>query len=972
MAASGAALRPQVNHVVRGFDELRVVFDDQQGMPLLHQFPKHGQQNFNVCKVKPRSRLVQNQHLGAVRAGTYLVQQDFSQLQALVFPAGKGIQRLPQGQVPQPYALKHAQFGSDAGSFGPFFRAEAFQRSRYRHAEHVRNIPAVTVHAQHFAPVPGTVAQRTLNENVGKKLHFHFLTPHAHAARTPAVPTVEREKTGLQATRAGRLRFCEEGAYFFKNSGINGRGGARGADDGALVHHHHLIQMFPALDGLDAGRFFLTYGSFLHQRVQVKNIVGQGAFPGPADACQASKDAQGHFHVQFAQVMARSAGYGQKPARLAPLFGHRDASPAGKKSPRQGFLNFSNPGRHPGINQPSPFPSGTGSHIHQAVRGTHDRFLMLHHHQGVPALFKPVHGGNQTGRIAGMEPNGRFIQHKQRIRQGSAQAGRQAHAFNFPSGQGPRGAVGRQVAQSHFIQIFQAAPEFRHGMFQAGVFIRPRRHVPIHPGQQFIHGHTGKFRHAFAAHLELKGFRPQAQTVAGGAFLICAETAQVHPHVHLMRAAFQIFEKSRNAVPQPLFIHFIRVIAVAVQQPVPLPLLQILPRHIQTDFAGVFAPAAHQVPLAFGKYFSVPLKNMDGPVLNAEFRLDAPVVVNRDDAPVAAAFRARPQRGIKRKQARPRFHQRMPVSAEFQSGQPDAVHTGNHMGHAAAQAHGRFQRFQPAFPLVFRQPHAVLNHQQRFSFLQRPILIFQPEDLSMRKSAQIPLCHQIPFQRGKIHGFGPRHLQANHHFRSGREFRMQLFINGTWRFRLDFPPCFRVNAHGQTGENKLPVIIQPRHGPHRGAGCPDGVALMQGDGRKNILYGVHIRLVHAVHELAHVRGKGFHITPLAFRIQRVHGQTCFPRSGRTRHHRQPPQGNVHIHILQIMLTGAADADAPILTMTHGERISSIWNHSKRSACHESGFPEESGQVQPAYYVIISTNGGPCLHFFRQPLVFFDS
>ena len=201
---------------------------------------------------------------------------------------------------------------------------------------------------------------------------------------------------------------------------------------------------------------------------------------------------------------------------------------------------------------------------------------------------------------------------------------------------------------------------------------------------------------------------------------------------------------------------------------------------------------------------------------------------------------------------------------------------------------------------------------------------------------------------------------------------MQLFINGTWRFRLDFPPCFRVNAHGQTGENKLPVIIQPRHGPHRGAGCPDGVALMQGDGRKNILYGVHIRLVHAVHELAHVRGKGFHITPLAFRIQRVHGQTCFPRSGRSRHHRQPPQGNVHIHILQIMLTGAADADAPILTMTHGERISSIWNHSKRSACHESGFPEESGQVQPSYYVIISTNGGPCLHFSRQPLVFFDS
>mgnify|MGYP000009449235 CR=1 FL=1 len=122
------------------------------------------------------------------------------------------------------------------------------------------------------------------------------------------------------------------------------------------------------------------------------------------------------------------------------------------------------------------------------VRRPHGVLIMLHHHQGVPALFEPVHGGNQTGRIAGMKSNGRFIQNKERIRQGSAQTGGQAHAFNFPSGQGPRGAVGRQVAQSHFIQIFQAAPEFRHGMFQAGVFIRPRRHIPIHPGQQFIHG----------------------------------------------------------------------------------------------------------------------------------------------------------------------------------------------------------------------------------------------------------------------------------------------------------------------------------------------------------------------------------------------------------------------------------------------------------------------------------------------------
>ena len=441
--------------------------------------------------------------------------------------------------------------------------------------------------------------------------------------------------------------------------------------------------------------------------------------------------------------------------------------------------------------------------------------------------------------------------------------------------------------------------------------------------------------------------------MAGGAFLIGAETAQVHPHMHFMRAAFQVPEKARNAVPQALFIHFIRILSVPVQQPVPFPLFQILPRYIQTNFAGIFAPAAHQVLLAFGKHLAFPFKNMDGPVIDAELRLDAPVVVNGDHAAIAAALRACPQGGIEGKQSGPRLHQRMPVPAEFHGGQPDAVHAGNHMGHAATQAHGRFQRFQPALPLVFRQPHAVLNHQQRSPVFQGPFLVLQPEGLSMRKGAQIPLRHQVPFQRGQVHGFGPRHFQANHHLRSGRKFLMQLFINGAGCFRLDFPSGFRIYPHGQTGENEFPVIVQPCHGSHRGAGRPDGVALMQGDGRKNVLHGIHVRLVHTVHELAHVRGKGFHITPLPFRIQRVHGQTRFPRSGRSRHHCQPPQGNVHIHILQIMLTGAADADAPILTMTHRVIISSIWNHSKRSTCHEpwaiTRFHNKTGQKKVYVY-----------------------
>ena len=45
-------------------------------------------------------------------------------------------------------------------------------------------------------------------------------------------------------------------------------------------------------------------------------------------------------------------------------------------------------------------------------------------------------------------------------------------------------------------------------------------HLDVYKRQEFVHGHPGEFRHASAAHLELQGFRPQGQAMAGGAFLI--------------------------------------------------------------------------------------------------------------------------------------------------------------------------------------------------------------------------------------------------------------------------------------------------------------------------------------------------------------------------------------------------------------------------------------------------------------------
>ena len=90
-----------------------------------------------------------------------------------------------------------------------------------------------------------------------------------------------------------------------------------------------------------------------------------------------------------------------------------------------------------------------------------------------------------------------------------------------------------------------------------------------------------------------------------------------------------------------------------------------------------------------------------------------------------------------------------------------------------------------------------------------------------------------------------------------------------------------------------------------------GGFLLDGDGRREALDHVHIGLVQPPQELAGVSGEAFHITPLAFGVQRVERQRGFARAGHAGDDDELVARDIEIDVFQVVGARATDADAVV-------------------------------------------------------------
>ena len=83
-----------------------------------------------------------------------------------------------------------------------------------------------------------------------------------------------------------------------------------------------------------------------------------------------------------------------------------------------------------------------------------------------------------------------------------------------------------------------------------------------------------------------------------------------------------------------------------------------------------------------------------------------------------------------------------------------------------------------------------------------------------------------------------------------------------------FPAHGRIRA-ADTGEEQPQVIVDFRGGGHSAPGVADIHLLFDGDGRRNTVYGLYVRLGHPAQELPRIGGQAFRKAALSLRKERV-------------------------------------------------------------------------------------------------------
>ncbi|MNV35814.1 hypothetical protein D3C71_1272750 [compost metagenome] len=156
------------------------------------------------------------------------------------------------------------------------------------------------------------------------------------------------------------------------------------------------------------------------------------------------------------------------------------------------------------------------------------------------------------------------------------------------------------------------------------------------------------------------------------------------------------------------------------------------------------------------------------------------------------------------------------------------------------------------------------------------------------------------------HGDGKGHHQARVAGHGGAF--GQRVVDGIGRIAPDHLAATPAVQPRAAREQQFQVVVQLGHRANRAARAAHRVGLVDGDGRQDAFDAVHLRLVHAVQELARIGREGFHVAPLPLGVQRVERQRTLAGARNARHDDQFAGGDSQVQVLEIVLACANDAD----------------------------------------------------------------
>ncbi len=156
-------------------------------------------------------------------------------------------------------------------------------------------------------------------------------------------------------------------------------------------------------------------------------------------------------------------------------------------------------------------------------------------------------------------------------------------------------------------------------------------------------------------------------------------------------------------------------------------------------------------------------------------------------------------------------------------------------------------------------------------------------------------------------------LAAAHHRRQhidARAFRQRQHAVDHLRHGLAFD---RQSGRRRVGDadarpQQPHVVVDLGDGADGGARVLRGGLLLDGDGRRQPVDLVDVRLLHHLQELARVGRQRLHVAALALGVDGVEGERGFAGAGQAGEHHQLVARNGHVDIFEIVLARAADRD----------------------------------------------------------------
>ena len=780
--------------------------------------------------------------------------------------------------------------------------------------------PALVADLQRLPVVALALADIALDIDVRQKVHLHLDDTVAPAGLAASAFYIEAETTRRVTPGAGLVSAGKQFPDRGEEAGIGCRIGTGGAADRALIDIHHLVEVLQALDRPERRR--IPVGRIQGRCGQrIEGVVDQGRFAGSGDAGDTGEQADRQLQVDLLEIVAPRPQQPQIPLPILQRGAVRDldGESAGQvlAGQRRGH-RFDLAGAALGHDMPAVY-AGARTDVHHVIGAADRLFVVLHHDHGVTEVPQIGQGPEQAVVVPLVQADGGLVQHIHDAHQAGADLAGQADALGLAAGQGLGAALQCQVVESHVHQKAQALGHLLDD--PAGDLAPLARQFQLLEELQGLadrQGGDGGQVVPIDEDMACGLVEPGAMTFRTG---MGGDVAgQLFPYriglglpVTPLHVADDAFERMSLGVAAPAFVEITdldRLPATAVEDVLSHPLRQLLPGGLdveavvasegadQREIIGIApVPATHRP----GRQAQV---GMGHHPLRVEELLHAETVAGRAGA----------HRVVEREQA---WLQLLQAVAAYRAGEIGGehqfflfrlVHPGD-AGEAAGELQGGLEGFRETQFQVVTHLEAVDHGLDTVFAVQFQVrYLVQLMNLTVDTGADEALGVEFR-QQLVVFALAGRYHRGQKHQAAAFGQAQYLVHHLAHGLGLERQVVLRTARGTGSGEQQPQIVVDLGDGADRGPGIVGRGLLFDGDGRRQSLDMVHIRLFHHRQKLARVGGEGLHVAALPLGVDGIEGQRGLAGARQPGDHDQAVPGEIQIDVFQVVGACAPDVNA---------------------------------------------------------------